>query len=121
MNRQTLALSETVLGREHPDTLASMNNLALLLAKLCCYHESLALYERACAGCHIVFGEGHPNTRACRQGNAAARMHATKNQCSPELAPATLDSNVGVHTRKVSKFARGLAKFDIRSSKTSSK
>ena len=28
MNRQTLQLRETVLGKEHPDTLMSMNNLA---------------------------------------------------------------------------------------------
>ena len=28
MHRQTLGLSETVLGKEHPDTLTSMNNLA---------------------------------------------------------------------------------------------
>ncbi|KAF1935581.1 hypothetical protein EJ02DRAFT_484297 [Clathrospora elynae] len=83
MNRQTLALSETVLGREHPSTLTSMNNLAHVLAKLYCYHESLALYERACAGCHIVFGEDHPTTQCMQQ----------KNQCTPVLASATLDSN----------------------------
>ncbi|KAF2022448.1 hypothetical protein EK21DRAFT_45238, partial [Setomelanomma holmii] len=62
MNRQTLALSETVLGSEHPDTLISIYCLAHLLAKLCCYHESFALYERACAGYYIVFGEDHPTT-----------------------------------------------------------
>jgi hypothetical protein len=78
MNRQTLALKETVLGREHPETLTSINNLAHLLKKLCCYDESFALYERACAGCHIVFGEDHPNTRACRRGYATARIEATK-------------------------------------------
>jgi tetratricopeptide (TPR) repeat protein len=60
MNRQTLALSETVLGHEHPDTLTSMNNLAHVLAKLCYYQECLALYERPCAGYHIVWG-GSPN------------------------------------------------------------
>ncbi|KAF1924974.1 tetratricopeptide repeat domain protein, partial [Didymella exigua CBS 183.55] len=69
---------ETVLGREHPETLMSMYNLAHLLAKLYRYDESFALYERACAGCHIVFGEDHPNTRACRQNYATARMDATK-------------------------------------------
>ncbi|OAG09594.1 uncharacterized protein CC84DRAFT_1183887 [Paraphaeosphaeria sporulosa] len=117
MNRQTLALYQTVLGRKHPDTLSSMSNLA----GLCCYHESLALYERACAGYHIVFGEDHPTTRTCRQHYATARMDATKNQCTPTLAPATPDSNVGVDIRKVSKLSRGLAKLGIRSSKTSLK
>jgi hypothetical protein len=31
MNRQTLALKETVLGPKHPDTLTSMSNLAWVL------------------------------------------------------------------------------------------
>ena len=31
MNRQTLARREKVLGPEHPDTLTSMSNLALVL------------------------------------------------------------------------------------------
>jgi hypothetical protein len=31
MHRQTLALREKVLGKEHPSTLASMDNLALML------------------------------------------------------------------------------------------
>jgi hypothetical protein len=31
INRQTLALKETVLGREHPETLTSINNLAGVL------------------------------------------------------------------------------------------
>ncbi|KAF2818128.1 hypothetical protein CC86DRAFT_450642 [Ophiobolus disseminans] len=113
--------AEAVLGREHPETLTSIYCLAHLLAKLCCYHESLALYERACAGYHIVLGEDHPTTRTCRQHYATARMDATKNQHTPVLAPATPDSNVGVHTRKVSKLARGLAKLGFKSSKTFSR
>jgi hypothetical protein len=31
MHRQTLELKERVLGQEHPSTLSSMNNLALVL------------------------------------------------------------------------------------------
>jgi hypothetical protein len=31
MHRQTLQLREKVLGKEHPDTLASMDNLANVL------------------------------------------------------------------------------------------
>jgi hypothetical protein len=31
MLRQALGLSETVLGKEHPHTLTSMNNLAIVL------------------------------------------------------------------------------------------
>jgi len=32
MHRQTLQLKEKVLGKEHPSTLDSMNNLALVLS-----------------------------------------------------------------------------------------
>lgn len=32
-HRQTLQLSEKVLGLEHPSTLSSMNNLALMLSR----------------------------------------------------------------------------------------
>jgi hypothetical protein len=31
MHKQTLALKEKMLGKKHPDTLTSMNNLALVL------------------------------------------------------------------------------------------
>jgi hypothetical protein len=49
MNRQTLSLKETVLGREHPSTLRSVYYLAYLLASRHRYDESFVLYERACA------------------------------------------------------------------------
>jgi hypothetical protein len=78
MNRQTLALSETVLGRGHPGTLASIYCLAALLAQLRCYPESLDLYERACAGYYIVFGDDHPTTRRCSRHYATARVDAIK-------------------------------------------
>ncbi|KAI1359478.1 hypothetical protein F5Y08DRAFT_319605 [Xylaria arbuscula] len=40
MQRQTLELREKVLGREHPDTLASMNNLAFVLGSQGKYEEA---------------------------------------------------------------------------------
>jgi tetratricopeptide (TPR) repeat protein len=67
MHRQALEAREKVLGREHPDTLTSVNSLAYLLAKLCDYKESLDLYNRACDGYSVVLGEHHPTTQACRQ------------------------------------------------------
>ena len=41
--RQTLALSEKVLGKEHPNTLSSMNNLAVLLKNQGRYDEAKKL------------------------------------------------------------------------------
>jgi hypothetical protein len=46
MNRQTLALKETVLGREHPSTLTSLYCLAYILASRHRCDESVILYER---------------------------------------------------------------------------
>jgi Tetratricopeptide repeat len=40
MHRQELELTEKVLGKEHPDTLASMNNLALVLHNQGKYEEA---------------------------------------------------------------------------------
>ncbi|KAF2466639.1 uncharacterized protein BDR25DRAFT_327985 [Lindgomyces ingoldianus] len=80
MNRQTLARREKVLGPEHPDTLTSVYCLAHLLANQHCYSESLALYERACAGYQTVLGTDHPTSRTCRQHYAKATMHATEEQ-----------------------------------------
>ena len=82
MNRQTLALKETVLGREHPETLLSVYCLAHLLASRHRYDESFILYDRACAAYPTVLGEYHPTARVCRQHYATARMDATKGQTS---------------------------------------
>jgi ankyrin repeat protein len=41
MDRQTLQLKETILGKEHPETLRSMNNLALSLHQQGKYTEAL--------------------------------------------------------------------------------
>jgi hypothetical protein len=76
MNRETLARSEKVLGREHPDTLTSVYCLAHLLVGKHCYEESLVLYKRACAGYQTVLGKDHPTTRACRQHYNEAQLHS---------------------------------------------
>ncbi|KAF2808664.1 uncharacterized protein BDZ99DRAFT_356232, partial [Mytilinidion resinicola] len=60
IHRQTLARREKVLGLEHPDTLTSIYCLAYLLAYQQRYHESVILYERACAGYITVLGKDHP-------------------------------------------------------------
>jgi hypothetical protein len=45
MYRQALTLSETVLGKEHPDTLMSMNNLADILSSQGKYEQAEELYR----------------------------------------------------------------------------
>ena len=70
MYRQTLALSEKVLPKDHPDTLTSMYCLGHLLATRGQCEEAAALYERACAGYSKSLGDDHPTTRACREDYA---------------------------------------------------
>ena len=46
INRQALALWETVLGKDYPDTLTSMNNLALVLKRQGKYDEAISLIKK---------------------------------------------------------------------------
>jgi tetratricopeptide (TPR) repeat protein len=62
MLRQTLAIGEKVLGREHPDTLASMNNLALVLDSQGKYEEAEAMHRQTLAIGEKVLGHEHPST-----------------------------------------------------------
>jgi tetratricopeptide (TPR) repeat protein len=116
MNRQTLARSEKVLGHEHLDTLTSVYCLAHLLASRHHYEESLALYERAYTAYQTVLGTDHPTSRACRQHYSKAQL--CSEQALSNRSTQVLDSTASVVTGKASRFARGLAKIGIRSSKT---
>ena len=47
MRRQALGLSETVLGKEHPDTLMSMSNLANVLSDQVRYEQAEEIHRQA--------------------------------------------------------------------------
>ena len=49
IQRQELALSESVLGKKHPSTLTSMNNLALVLNHQGKYEEAEGIQRQALA------------------------------------------------------------------------
>jgi len=51
-----------VLGREHPDTLTSMNNLALVLDSQGKYKEAEAMNRQTLALSEMVLGREHPYT-----------------------------------------------------------
>lgn len=59
---QALAIKQTVLGENHPDTATSLNNLAALYDSQGDYARALPLYEQALAICQTVLDENHPNT-----------------------------------------------------------
>ncbi|KAK3341084.1 hypothetical protein B0T25DRAFT_329824 [Lasiosphaeria hispida] len=62
MHQQALQLSEKVSGQEHPDTLTSMNNLALVLRGQGKYQEAEQMHRRALQLREKVLGQEHPDT-----------------------------------------------------------
>ncbi|KAK3348603.1 hypothetical protein B0T25DRAFT_623733 [Lasiosphaeria hispida] len=62
MHRQALQLYEKVLGKEHPDTLNSMNNLASGLQSQGKYEEAEQMHQQALELRKKVLGKEHPNT-----------------------------------------------------------
>ena len=59
MYQQTLELREKVLGKEHPDTLTSMNNLAVLSSQGK-YEEAEEMHRQALELREKVLGHEHP-------------------------------------------------------------
>ena len=66
---------EVLLGPDHPDALASRNNLAGIYESVGRLIEAIALFERVLADSIRVLGEDHPNTLASRN-NLAHAYHA---------------------------------------------
>jgi hypothetical protein len=64
--RRELESRERVLGKEHPDTLISVNNLAGCLYALGDAAGALPLLRRAADGFDIVLGPDHPSSRTVR-------------------------------------------------------
>jgi len=62
--KSVLALCEQVLGTDHPDTAASLNNLAELYRVQGKYEQAEPLYQRALAIYERVSGQDHPPTAA---------------------------------------------------------
>jgi tetratricopeptide (TPR) repeat protein len=60
--RRALQGREKVLGQEHPDTLASISNLALVLNRQGKYEEAEAMNRQTLARYEKVLGHEHPHT-----------------------------------------------------------
>ena len=56
--------AEKILGKEHPDTLKSMNNLAEVLSSQGNYEEAERIHRQALALRETVLGKEHPSTLA---------------------------------------------------------
>ena len=80
MHRQMLATSEKVLGRKHPNTLTSINNLARVLNNQGKYEEADAMNRQTLATGEKVLGREHPETLAsvCYLAHLLAKQHMFK-------------------------------------------
>ena len=57
-----LARSRRILGEDHPDSLASLNNVASVCLSIGEYDRALHLYEECLAKRSKILGEDHPST-----------------------------------------------------------
>jgi hypothetical protein len=57
-----LGLCETMLGKEHPSTLTSINNLAAVLRYQGKYEHVVEMYRQELRLCKTVLGQDHPST-----------------------------------------------------------
>ncbi|AGP55399.1 hypothetical protein M271_19250 [Streptomyces rapamycinicus NRRL 5491] len=62
-----------ILGEDHPDTLASRNNLAHAYQGAGDLNRAIPLYEQTLTACVRVLGEDHPVTRTVRDNLRQAR------------------------------------------------
>ncbi|KAH7343782.1 acyl transferase/acyl hydrolase/lysophospholipase [Rhizoctonia solani] len=62
LRRMTREKTEEVLGKDHPDTLTSMNNLANTYGSLGRYEDASALHSEALDVLKRVLGKDHPDT-----------------------------------------------------------
>jgi tetratricopeptide (TPR) repeat protein len=75
-----------VLGSEHPNTLTSRNNLALLYQSKGEYDKALPLYEQTLAAREQVLGSEHPQTITVRDNLERCRneMEGKGEQAKPK-------------------------------------
>jgi hypothetical protein len=64
LDQDTLARRRRILGGDHPDTLTSASNLAMLLDRLGEHQAARELAEDTLARRRRVPGDDHPDTRA---------------------------------------------------------
>ncbi len=69
--QRALAIDEKALGPEHPDTAASLNNLAGLYQAMGTFDQALPLYQRTLKIREKALGPEHPDTAASLNNLAA--------------------------------------------------
>jgi tetratricopeptide (TPR) repeat protein/nucleoside phosphorylase len=103
MHRQTLELKEKVLGKEHPDTLDTMNNLALVLDNRGKYEEAEHMHRLALEGSMKVLGKEHPDTLSSMNNLAIVLNSQGKYEEAEQMHRQTLELKEKVLGREHSK------------------
>ncbi|KAI1359309.1 hypothetical protein F5Y08DRAFT_84722 [Xylaria arbuscula] len=98
--RQTLELKEGVLGREHPATLASMNNLAGVLRSQGKYEEAETMHRQTLELYKGVLGREHPDTLTSMNNLAIVLGSQGKYEEAETMHRQTLELREGVLGRE---------------------
>ncbi|KAI8632211.1 kinesin light chain [Xylariaceae sp. FL1651] len=98
--RQTLQIKEGVLGREHPDTLKSMNNLALVLQDQGKYEEAETIHRQTLQIKEGVLGREHPDTLQSMNNLALVLQDQGKYEEAETIHRQTLQIREGVLGRE---------------------
>ena len=90
IGERLVADQERVLGPDHPDTLASRNNLATAYRAAGRTEEAISLHEQTLAARERVLGPDHPDTLNSRNNLAAAYQDAGRTEEAISLHEQTL-------------------------------
>ena len=85
--RRTLDSREHVLGKEHPFTLTSVNNLAFCMQALGDAAGALPLYRRAANGFDHLYGPDHPSSRTVRANCDQLEREVAAERGTPLVKP----------------------------------
>src|SRR5436305_2077015 len=101
MFRQALGLRETVLGKEHPDTLTGMNNLAVVLRGQGKYEQEEEMYRQALGLRETVLGKENPDTLRSMNNLAAVLSDQGKYEQAEEMFRQALKSCMPVRATRL--------------------
>ena len=73
LEERALAITETTLGPDHPDTARCLNNLATTLSRLGRHADAIPLAERAVTIIESTLGPDHHITARCLNNLACLR------------------------------------------------
>eukprot|EP00434_Breviolum_minutum_P040276 symbB.v1.2.035785.t1/scaffold4901.1/size52642/4 len=91
LHRKGLEAKERTLGPDHPDTVASMNNLANVFAKLGRFPEAAALHHRAWTLRRQTLGLEHPDAQMSQRNLAVVLKILGKDGEAAEILSASTE------------------------------